>query len=64
MRSEAKYFFIQDNFGTDYFVHFNAFENGDIKNRVFLSPSVEIAFKFDQSQTGNALRATEAWLFS
>lgn len=62
MRSETSFVFVQDDSGTDYFVHLDVFENGDWQRRRSLAPGVELAFKFDPTHTGNALRATEAWL--
>ena len=62
MRRETSYVFVQDQAGVDYFVHLDVFENGDWHKRGLLAPGVELAFKFDPMQTGNALRATEAWL--
>lgn len=62
MRGETSYVFVQDHAGEDYFVHLDVFDNGDWQKRGLLAPGVELAFKFDPNRTGNALRATEAWL--
>jgi hypothetical protein len=62
MREDPSYVFVQDGNGTDYYVHLDIFENGDWQRRKMLAPGVELAIKFDASQSGNALRATEAWL--
>lgn len=62
MKSDASYVFVQDDAGTDYFVHLDVFEGGDWRKKRHLAPGVDIAIKFDPNPTGNALRATEAWL--
>ena len=62
MRRETSYVFVKDQAGVDYFVHLDVFDTGDWQKRGHLAPGVELAFKFEPSRTGNALRATEAWL--
>lgn len=62
MRNGASFVFVQDDAGTDYFVHMDVFDHGDWQKQWQLAPGVELALKFDPSRTGNALRATEAWL--
>ncbi len=62
IRPDAKYFFAQDERGTDYFVHFDKFERGSGARRHLIKALVFIALKYESTDTGNALRATEAWL--
>ena len=62
MRSDTSFVFVQDDVGTDYFVHMDIFEHGDLQRRRSLIPGIEIALKHEPGRTGNALRATEAWL--
>ena len=64
MRSETSFVFVQDEVGTDYFVHLDVFEQGEWQRRRLIVPGVEMALKFEPGRTGNALRATEAWLIS
>jgi hypothetical protein len=59
---ERKYVFVQDKFAIDYFVKLAVFENGDALNWNRLLPGLELAIKYDPTHTGNAFRATEAWL--
>lgn len=62
MRSDKNYIFLQDQLGVDYYVPLDVFEGGDWQRRRQLAPGIELAIKFDANLTGNALRATEAWL--
>lgn len=61
-RPEAKYFFVQDDKGKDYFVRFDVFEGGDPSRRALLRPDATVALKYDPTETGNAYRAVDAWL--
>lgn len=58
----AEYFFAQDERGIDYYVHLDEFELGSLAKRSLISPGASVALKFNPEETGNALRATEAWL--
>lgn len=62
IRPEAKYFFAQDERGIDYFIHFEQFEHGNSARRHLINPAACVALKFASTDTGNALKATEAWL--
>lgn len=62
IRNDIAYFFVQDDRGTDYFVHLDVFEGGNWTRRTVLSPGVELAIRFDPVRTSNAYRASEAWL--
>jgi len=62
LSAQKSYFFVQDDMGFDYFVHYDYFENGNWINRKFLSPGVFIAFKFDKNTDANSSAATEAWM--
>ncbi len=62
LSAQKNYFFVQDDLGSDYFVHYDSFENGNWINRKFLSPGVFIALKFDKHTNANSYPATEAWI--
>lgn len=61
-RTSAPYFFVQDDRFTDYFVHLDQFEMGNQSRISLVRPHALVALKFDPKDTGNAFRATEAWL--
>lgn len=61
-KPHAPYVFAQDERQTDYFIHIDAFENGNWANRHRLIPGVEVALKFEDRGSAGALPANEVWL--
>jgi hypothetical protein len=61
-KNNTNYVFAQDEHGVDYFVHMDVFEDGNWANRHLLVADVELALRYEQNSSGNALRAIEAWL--
>jgi hypothetical protein len=61
-KNNTNYVFAQDEHGVDYFVHMDVFEDGNWANRHLLIADVELALRYEQNSSGNALRAIEAWL--
>lgn len=56
------YLFAIDENGTDYFVRVETFEENNWNRWALLTPGMKLAIKYVQSDTGNALRTTAAWL--
>lgn len=61
IRSNAKYFFVQDADLVDYYVGMDVFENGFFVSRDRLFPGVEVAIKVGVQNNGNSQKALEAW---
>lgn len=60
----ASYVFAQDKKHVDYYVHMDVFESGSWSNRHLLAPGAKIFLRYEKSNSGSALRATDAWLAS
>lgn len=56
------YIFAIDERGIDYFVRIEAFEDNNWNRWAVLQVGMNLAIKFLPSETGNALRATSAWI--
>jgi tetratricopeptide (TPR) repeat protein len=56
------YLFANDENGTDYFVRVETFEENNWNRWALLRPGMNLAIKYQPSETGNALKTTSVWL--